>query len=360
MRVDKPHKILVIDDDRVNLGLLADVLKEYRVRTASSGEEALALIPVFGPDLILLDINMPGMGGYKTCRIIRADENYNLIKILFISGNTSLEERLKGYEVGADDYVVKPFNVEELRAKVAVFMKLKRIEEIDAAKSNLLSLFTHETRTPLSVIIGLTELLIMDDTKSDETQKCAQAIHKNAMDLHRFVEKATLLSRLKSDYSLQMGEGSVRRQLGMVIGRHKTAADAKGVSIALTGPDDVDLTADWELLNEVFGYILENAIQYSREEDTVNIQFGADERLCTVSIADRGVGIADSWMANIFSEFAVRDLQHHNCGQGLSLAIARYVVELHHGVLEAESRVGVGTTFHMRLPLFEPEAIMES
>jgi len=124
------YKILIVDDEPINISLLEDILKEenYTVQSASSGEDALKILPEYEPDLILLDILMSGMNGYEVCKNIRANEQFRLIKIIMVSAMAMLKERLKGYEVGADDYITKPFKKEELLAKIRVVMRLKETE----------------------------------------------------------------------------------------------------------------------------------------------------------------------------------------------------------------------------------------
>jgi len=123
-------KILIVDDEPTNIMLLKDALNNegYEINQALSGEEALELINEFHPDLILLDIVLSGIDGYEVCRRIRNNNKYSLIKIIMISAMVMLSERLKGYEVGADDYITKPFNREEVLAKVRIMMKLKESE----------------------------------------------------------------------------------------------------------------------------------------------------------------------------------------------------------------------------------------
>ncbi|MBU3916943.1 response regulator [bacterium] len=117
MRSD--YKILIVDDDPMNIDILMDDLEDlYILKSADSGEEALKIIPEFCPDLVLLDIMMSGIDGYEVCRRIRADKKYNSIKIILISGRAMENERQKGYQMGADDYVTKPFEVEELVEKI--------------------------------------------------------------------------------------------------------------------------------------------------------------------------------------------------------------------------------------------------
>lgn len=127
----KHYKILAVDDDLANLNIISEILADdYIVETAKDGEEALSLVGTFVPDLVLLDIMMPGIDGYEVCRELRANPKLANTKILFLSAKELLEDRLSGYEVGGDDYITKPFDEDELLAKIKVFLRLKYEEEI--------------------------------------------------------------------------------------------------------------------------------------------------------------------------------------------------------------------------------------
>ena len=117
-------KILVVDDDPMNVKFLKEILSdEYNIIAALSGEEALEIIFDFMPEILLLDIMMPGIDGYEVCKKIRANEKLANIKILLVSAKAMLNEKLMGYEVGADDYITKPFEHEELLAKIKIFIR---------------------------------------------------------------------------------------------------------------------------------------------------------------------------------------------------------------------------------------------
>lgn len=136
----EPHKILIVDDDSANLSIISDFLKDYYVvKTARNGEDALNMVELYRPDLVLLDIMMPGIDGYEVCRRIRANPKLADMKIIFLSAKEVLEDRLQGYKVGANDYITKPFSEEELLAKVKVFLKLKLEEEIESLNKILSS-----------------------------------------------------------------------------------------------------------------------------------------------------------------------------------------------------------------------------
>ena len=132
-------KVLVCDDDAINLEVVQELLQDdYEVASVKSGEACLAKLCEFQPDVLLLDIMMPGLDGYETCRRIVAAPNASIPQIIFVSARTSTEERLAGYQAGADDYITKPFDHDELRAKVRVHARLRRaIVGLELAKGQL-------------------------------------------------------------------------------------------------------------------------------------------------------------------------------------------------------------------------------
>jgi signal transduction histidine kinase len=344
-------KILIVDDDPLNLEILEEILSEnYIVKTESSGEDAIRVLPEFNPDLLLLDIMMPGLDGYDVCRKIRANLRYHFLKIILVSGKSLLDERLEGYNAGADDYITKPFIDEELEAKVKVFLRLKRSEEIDQIKSDLLRVFSHETRTPLNGILLSTELLRSDDTLGDEAKAYIQVIEESGRRLLEFVKKTTLLCDIKNGMTIEKSMHSLDAYVKMAIKTVQKDAKIKNVTIQ-TDDSDVQLMADWRMLIKVFKYIIENAIKFSPPGGQVFIEKTILERSCEIRIIDHGQGIESDWMNKIFDEFAVRNVMHHQKGLGLSLAIARYVIEMHNGTIHAESEQSSKTTFIIRLPI---------
>ncbi len=137
-------KILAVDDTVVFTGILSKILEDdYDIKTASSGEEALEIIEEFMPNIILLDVMMPGLNGYEVCEKIKANKKFESIKILFLSGMTEPEERVKGYEVGGDDYITKPFIQQELLAKIKVYSQLVTKSELDTTRNNMIEMISY-------------------------------------------------------------------------------------------------------------------------------------------------------------------------------------------------------------------------
>ncbi len=346
------RRILVVDDVPMNILILEKILQDkYALATAKSGEEALKIIPEFRPDLILLDIMMPGMDGYEVCRRIREAKQYRFIKIIMVSAKTMIDDRLKGYQVGADDYITKPFDKKELEAKVRVFSQLKHEEELNQLKGDLLILFSHETKTPLSVIIGLAEILQKSFVLSDEIKKHIGTISEKAYQLLEFINKTALICSLKSGIELSKASGYVTEHVKSATERLKEKASRKNVTFELDVKNDIELHADWSLLDTALGYLIDNAVKYSPEGGTVLARAEMSGRRCVIRFSDQGEGIGPDWIDKIFDEFAVQNIMHHQKGQGLSLAISRYIIDLHDGSILAESTPGNGATFILSLPI---------
>lgn len=345
------YRVLIVDDILHNVEILETSLEDkYILETASNGEKALEIIPRFRPDLILLDIMMPGIDGYEVCRRIKADEHLNYIKIILVTGKALVEERLKGYEVGADDYVTKPFVIRELEAKIKVFLNLKRSLEIDQLKTDLLILFAHETRTPLNGIIGGTDLLLIDDTLDHSTKQTVQLISESGHRLLDFIDKTMFLCELKSAPVLKTSIQSLTSTLKNIISFFDEQSATKLVNIILDAKEDISLEMDWVMMEKAIRYIVENAVKFSKENGKVFITQEINDQTITIRIKDEGEGIPVEWIGKIFDEFAVKDIVHHQKGQGLSLATTKHIIEIHGGKISVNSVVNEGSEFTISIP----------
>ena len=345
------NKILIVDDDSANLTILHSILKnDHIISVAKSGEKALEIIPKFRPDLILLDVVMPGMDGYEICRKIRSDEKFHFIKIILVSGRGQIEERLEGYKSGADDYITKPFNREELEAKVRIFLRLKRTEEVDQIKNDILTLFSHETRTPLNAIIGPTHLILKDENATKDIIKFAKMIQEGSKWLMTIVNKTTILCNLKRNKELVKSPNSVNMMLKVVLNKLNAAITKKNLSLNIHCENDIGMMADWKLMILVFEYVIDNAIKYSPANKNIDIKIVSEKDCNKIYITDQGTGIEDDYLDKIFEEFSIRDIMSHQKGFRISLAIAKIIMDQHGASIKVESEINKGTTVILNYP----------
>lgn len=354
MMMHPRSKILAVDDDAIDIMTIERLLGErYELRTATTGEEALEIAADFLPDIILLDNMMPGLDGGQVCRQIRADTALRHTKIIMLSGKSMVSERIEAYEAGADDYITKPFNEEELLAKIRVYLRLKSVEEMDQFKTDVLTLLSHEARTPLNNIIAPAEMLMSEDEIDAEEQKVLiEMLYSSAKRLHRFFENVMLLSCLKSG---KQPFNSVQANLCDIIhkvicGKQAQAADRK-IEINEKFESHPTICFDPQQINRVFEAILDNAIRFSTIGESIDVCVTGDDESVSVSVTDRGQGIDSDYLPYVFEELSDPDIDHHSKGQGLSLAIARQIVQQHNGTVTAQSAEGCGTTFTVTLPI---------
>ena len=151
--MQRQGKILAVDDDANNIAILEELLAaDYDLETTTSGEQALEVAQTFQPDLILLDIMMPGMDGYQVCQRLREQDAFKYTKIIMVSARAMVPERLEGYKAGADDYITKPFDGDEFLVKIQVYLRLKRAEEADRARHAMTAKAIDDLRAPLATV----------------------------------------------------------------------------------------------------------------------------------------------------------------------------------------------------------------
>ncbi len=360
--MQEQSRLLIVDDNAHNVAILEELLgDDYHLRTAPSGEEALAIALEFSPAVILLDIMMPGIDGYETCRRIRATPRLRHTKIILVSARAMVEERLRGYEAGADDYITKPFDKHELRAKVRVYLRLQSVEEVEQLKSNLLALLSHETNTPLNGILPPVELLLADEAMdSAERTMWLRTIHHSATHLHSLLTKVMTLSVMKAGrWRWDLAPADLTEVIRRAVCDVALPASLRHVQIEQDLPATAITRLDREQMQGVIRAMLENAIQVSASETPIAVRLWRHDKVFCLTVTDRGVGIASDFLPRVFQEFAKADLSPTE-GPGLSLAMAQLVVRAHRGTIGVESTQGRGTTFTVQLPVAEEEGLLRA
>ncbi len=361
--------ILVVEDNLALLEGIRDLLEVsgYVALIAESGEDALKLLADHLPDLIVSDIMMPGMDGYQFYEEVRKRPELIEVPFIFLTARGEKRDIRKGKELGADDYITKPFEEEDLlvvvRAKLARRQAIER--RMDARFSDLkrtiLNTLSHEFRTPLTYVLNYSELLETEagEVSPEEFQQFLQGIRRGAERLNRLVMDFIALIELET------GEADTvfhlrRRRLSdvgpwlRVVGRgFEDAARARKLALVLDVPNDLpDLIADEAFLADAIGRLLENAIKFSRtKSEWVRLSARAEGGRLRIAVSDQGVGIRREDQESLFSLFQQIDRpKHEQQGAGSGLAICKGMVELHGGRVSAESEAGVGSTFVIELP----------
>jgi signal transduction histidine kinase len=359
--------IMVVDDTPVNLRLLTGMLKErgYKVRPVANGKFALQTAKHDPPDLILLDILMPEMNGYEVCERLKAEEQLAKIPVIFISALDETMDKVKAFKVGGVDYVTKPFQFEEVEARVATHLELRRqkhliqesydrLRELEALRDGLVHMIVHDMRTPLTAIYGFLKTLEMleGENLSDQGREFVQTALASTEHLVEMVSSLLDVSKMEAG---EMKLNLTQCEL-LTIAREALAKVEPlkgGRQLMLSGPDEpVTVIADAELIARVFQNLLGNALKFTPDGGRVTVSIEPNADAVRVLVQDTGPGIPPPYRERIFEKFfqVENRANRQKYSTGLGLTFCKLAVEAHGGQVGVDSEEGRGSTFWFTLP----------
>ncbi len=371
--------ILVVDDNPTNLQVLLESLKRtgFKILVARTGESAIQQAEYGKPDLILLDVMMPGIDGFETCRRFKTLEAFKEIPIIFMTALTDTTDKLKGFQAGGVDYVTKPLQHEEVLARVVTHLTIRRLQQesreqhlllqekhaelqaLNASKDKFFSIISHDLRSPLSAV--LVGLRLLTDTESRLTDN-----EKNELirDSHRTVEQLyNLLDNLLVWSRLQRGLMEYAPQpldLRPLFERNATLfaanAEQKQIAIRQTVAEPVIAFADSHMIDAIIRNLISNALKFTEARGAITLSARQNDQSVEMAVADTGIGMDAETVAKLF-RLDVRYNQLGTAGEkgtGLGLNVCKEFAEKNGGSIAVESVVGAGTTFRVTLPTSSP------
>jgi two-component system sensor histidine kinase/response regulator len=364
--------IRVLEDDEGLLMGVRDILEiqGYAVLTATNGYEGLALMREAEnpPDLIVSDIMMPGMDGYQFLETVRQNEEWTSIPFIFLTARGEKTDVRAGKMLGADDYVTKPFEAEDL--VVCVASKLRRSREIGMIQSaqvaeikqRILTILHHEFRTPLTYVVAYSDLLNREfDTLSmAEMREFLNGINSGAERLRRLIENFILLVELETGTAAEtflwrrQSITDMHTILAQAIAQARPFADERGVELDLLPvPPLPPVTGDAEYLKAAVTRLIDNGIKFNNKPDgRVEVSAQVSGREVWLQVADNGRGIPERELQTIFQIFyQIKRQLYEDQGAGAGLPIVRRIVQLHGGHVEVSSAFGQGSAFTICLPV---------
>lgn len=369
MQTDTKPLALIVDDNPENLKIMTSILRQnnFKVAAASGGMEALGFVKEKTPDIILLDIMMPGLDGFETCRQLKAEASTSSIPILFISALSDTADKLKGFEAGGVDYITKPFQKEEIVARVHTHLLLKqsletiksqnrKLEELNASKDKFFSIIAHDLKSPFNGFIGMTQLFLdsMSVFDKDEMQKIASEMNKSAVTLYRLIENLLAWACLQRGI-MQFNPKSfeIAPLIEDCVEALRGSGNQKSIRIECGIPTDLWVFCDDQMLHTVVRNLISNAIKFTDTGGRIVVT-GAKtgNNFIEIAVRDNGIGMSEVTLGNLFR----MDVDHRKTGTngekgtGLGLLLCRELVEKNGGIIDAESEMGKGSTFRVTLP----------
>jgi two-component system, sensor histidine kinase and response regulator len=364
------RKVLIVDDDRLNLRILARILKPEGliVEQVYSGEDALTQYDIFKPDLVLMDVMMPGISGFEACRTLRSKYGVDMAPVIFITAKTESDDVVEGLAAGGVDYLPKPFRGREALARLRVHLQnrilveeqkklVAQLSTANASKNKLLGMVAHDLRNPLVTVRGMSEFL-----KDDGVAGKLTADQIDLVDNIYTVSQSMLemVNELLDVSVIESGELKVHPKpisLSEVLDRSVTLnninAAKKGSRVTLKSVDlPPSLNLDGPKIKQVVDNLITNAIKFSPPNSMVTIEASQTPEACAVAVLDNGPGIPEDEMHKLFKDFS-RTSVAPTAGEkstGLGLAICRKIIEAHGGTIRADNRPGGGCTFLFTIP----------
>jgi len=357
----KTYKILIVDDVPNNIKVAANILQreKYKLFFATSGSSALAKVKSNKFDLILLDVMMPEMDGFEACKQIRNDPDIQDVPIIFLTAKTDTESIVKGFELGATDYVTKPFDGAELLARVKTHLALQcakeELQELNATKDKFFSIIAHDLRSPFTSLLGLTEGIIenIDYYSKNDIKKFVETLKTSAETVFALLENLLAWSRLqrgimeRSPKEISLDE-IVRHNVFLF----QSGAEQKQITPRNLVQENTIVYADYNMIHTVMRNLISNALKFTDTGGTIEISAQTNEHNVEVAVSDTGIGISDEAVSKLFRI----DVKYSSVGTagergtGLGLSLCKELVEKNGGTIWIESKVGKGTTFRFTLP----------
>ncbi len=404
---DASPLILVVDDNKDVREYVASILgQHYRIAQAADGQEGLERTRSLDPDLIISDVMMPRMDGNTMCRRIKEDPVLNHIPVILLTARATHELKLEGLEGGADDYMTKPFNAQELLVRVRNLLRLRhqqkelvhltqelkhlnenlereveqqietllierlryeqelinardQAEASSRLKSTILDNINHEFRTPLSAILSFTQ--IVKTELQGELQEFAEEIERGGDRLMKTLNAVIHLAEIESEPVDANAERlDLVQEARRALDPFREHASAKELGLHLKAPKDLPVPAflDRKALRRILSSLLDNALKFTRQGEII-LEVAQQNDQVMLGVHDTGIGIAPEVLPTIFDAFRQGDsgLTRAHEGLGLGLTIARQLTQRMGGTLTVESEPGRGSAFIVKFPTLRDEEV---
>lgn len=360
-------RILIVDDEISALYTLEMLLSPmpYDIKLANSPEEAFVLLENDPPDVILLDVMMPGITGYEVCQRLKGDDRWRHIPVILVTALDGKDDLVQGLNSGADEFISKPVNGPEMRARVRSMLRIKQqydeIQEALYLREELANMIVHDMRTPISAIVLYVDLLSRLYDSSDNQKRVVPKLRSQAQRLNSMLTDMLLVAKMKSGkLVLNCTPVDLVELVETAVQDQEAVAEGKKITVVTELPDDAQLMSlDGKLMQRTLENLLSNALKFSPEDSTVAVRLaytepgpsanGCQSGLC-LQVTDEGPGIPEEFRESIFDRYEVVKMKTADTPQvGIGLAFCKMVIEAHGGNISVDSNRPHGAVFTIEL-----------
>ena len=359
--------VLVVDDIAKNLQVVGTMLRNagYVIMPATSGAKALEGVQLQLPDLILLDLMMPDMDGLEVCRRLKADPLTQAIPVIFLTASNEMEHLVKGFGIGAVDYITKPFNPPELLARVRTHLELKHardtilrygqeLSRLNEEKNEFMGIAAHDLRSPLNAVKGYTEMMREESAmEQGERAELLDRIHDATTRMADMVRNLLDANRIeRGEMQLNLAPTELSALMCSVTEAQRPRATAKQQTIHPATEASVTVPVDPNVMVQVLENLVSNAVKYSPAGKNIFVRLKKLSEAVRIEVQDEGPGLSVEDQKKLFGKFARLSAKptggEHSTGLGLS--IVKKMVEAMNGKVWCESELGRGATFIVEFP----------
>ncbi|UNU23563.1 hybrid sensor histidine kinase/response regulator [Microcoleus vaginatus] len=369
--------LLIVDDEPDNFDVIETLLSEqdYQLHYAASGQEAIASLDLFNPDIILLDVMMPGIDGIEICRQIKAMSKWQAVPIIMVTALSSKSDLANCLAAGADDFISKPVNAIELRARVHSMLRIKQqydniqnlyhIQEntinllestLNELRGNLASTLSHELNTPLNGILGTIGWLKdeIEDIEIAQIREILGWAYNSARRLETLTKKFLIYLGLELSASQQHKIESARTQFSASAVEAELTYQAQKVNRSndlLLTLEEAEIALSERSLSTMLHELIDNALKFSSPETTIKVSSQVVGEMLHLSVQDSGQGMTEEQIAKIGAFMQFERKRYEQQGTGIGLKIVQKIVELAGGEFSITSIYQKETTVHLTLPI---------
>ncbi len=365
--------ILIVDDVLDNVEVLIRILNRegYEISIAQDGASALQKVANNKPDLILLDVMMPGgLDGFEVCERLKQDPETADIPVIFVTALANTVYIIRGFEVGAVDFITKPFRAKEVMARVHTHLTIQNqkreieslrehdrryYQKLSEIKDDVMHMTSHDLKNPLNNVKTAVHLLRKHGRLDDnEGVEYLDILEMSVKQMHGLIEGILDLAKIETGLALKLKPVDLRPFLEDNLFVFNLAAQRKSISLHFTPPErDLVVYIDPERMEQVFQNLISNAIKYTPDSGSVELAAYVQTDSVVIQVRDSGLGIPEADLPHLFDKFyrVNRDDHMKTEGTGLGLSIVKSIVGQHGGKIWVDSKVGHGSTFNVLLPL---------
>jgi len=355
--------ILIVDDEPTARDTLEALLYPagYKLALADSGQKALELLPKVDPDVILLDVMMPGMNGFEVCRFLKTSKRWRHVPVLLITALDTTEDLVRGFKAGANDFLHKPVNGLELQARVQSMLHIKKQHDVLQSnlrlREDLSNMIVHDMKTPLSVII-LYGNMLRDSLSEERELTRMDKLIAAARRLDSFANDLLVVAKTQANkLVLNRTPVDINTLAQKVEQSHRGVAESREIRLELIIPaESRQLSVDENLFQRVLDNLLGNAIKFAPKKSKVALQVeylnssSTEEPGTHISVIDQGPGIPEKAKERIFEAYAIIKMKERGMRQvGLGLAFCKMVLDAHGGRIYVEANEPQGSIFTVEI-----------